>query len=251
MRSGFAGRSRRKLARTSGHNPRRPPEASVLRPFLVGCTAVGLLLGAFALAGDRLGLWQPMQVPRAPAPAGGRGVGLRPTGLAESTGRELPAYRDQAAPRPPRPPLSARTAFLLATLAAAIALLGSVATKLARAVSDARWARSARVRPARPPPSRADGARSLRFRPLIWDHARSKRLVSALAVLPRTLSQTPRRVAIAVAAGTRARLSFRWPRDVVAFHFAVSRYGRAEVAVYVLAIALGAAVGWLVALGAS
>jgi hypothetical protein len=37
----------------------------------------------------------------------------------------------------------------------------------------------------------------------------------------------------------------------VAFHFAVSRYGRAEVAVYVLAIALGAAVGWLVALGAS
>jgi hypothetical protein len=216
-----------------------------LKTLLAGCTAVGLLLGAFALAGDRMGFWKPVQATRAPVPAARGGLAFRPTGLAETTTRQSPAYVDQAAPESPSPPLRARTAFLLATLAG-IGLLASMSTSLARIVSDVRWALSARVRTARPPSSRANDGRSRTFRPRSWDYARSMRVVPALAALARTVFQTPRR-AFAIAAGTRARPSFRSPRGIVAFHPSVNRHRRDDVAFYAFAVAVALAVGLLVA----
>jgi hypothetical protein len=218
-----------------------------LKTLLAGCTAVGLLLGAFALAGDRMGFWKPVQATRAPVPAARGGLAFRPTGLAETTTRQSPAYVDQAAPESPSPPLRARTAFLLATLAG-IGLLASMSTSLARIVSDVRWALSARVRTARPPSSRANDTRSRTFRPRSRDYARSMRVVPALAALARTVFQTPRRAfAFAIAAGTRARPSFRSPRGIVAFHLSVNRYRRDDVAFYAFAVAVAFAVGLLVA----
>jgi hypothetical protein len=192
-----------------------------------------------------MGLWKPVQATRAPA-ADGAGLDFRPAGLAETTTRQ-PAYGDEAAPESPSPPLPARTAFILATLAA-IGLLASMSTRLARVVSDVRWTLSARARTARSPSSRAKDGRSRTFPRWSWDYAGSMRFLRALAALSRTVFEKPRRAsAIAIAAGTRPRPSFRSPRGVVASHLPVNRYRREDVGFCAFAVALAVAVGLLVA----
>ena len=186
-----------------------------------------------------------MQGSRTSLQADERWTGSRPTGLAEAATRHPRVEVDQVPSQSPGPPLRARTAFLVAALAAAIALLGSVATE-ARLLGDIWRRRFARVRRAPPLGKRADLARSRTPRPRPGGSARPMRVLPAFSVLPRTVSRTPRRaLAIAIATGTRARPRFRSPRGIVAFHFAMSRH-REELTVSVLAVALGVGVVWFV-----
>jgi hypothetical protein len=179
-----------------------------------------------------------------------RGIGLAPIGLPETDTRESPAYSDQARP-PPGPPLRARTAFLFATLAAAIGLLVFVARKLARIVSGVRWTRFAAVLARHPASSRANVPPSRMLRGRRRECARSTRVLQASAVPRRALFRIPRRsMAPAIAAERSGRPSFPSLRGIGEFHFGISRHAREEVPLYVLTVVLSVAVGCLVALAA-
>jgi len=220
-----------------------------LRVLVLGCTAVGLLLGAFALAGDQLGLWQPVEPPPATVVGVERGNGSRPSGRAEASSRELPAQEDPARP-PPGPPLPARTAFLLAALAALVGLLGSAATTLPR-MSHVRHARAVYVRLGRLRFPRAQAVRGQMPRYGARERAGSGALRSAPSVLRRTLSALPRWAhAIAVAAWTWTRPSLAFLRGVVSSDFRATDYGPGGREIYILAVVLGIAIGWLVVHGA-
>jgi len=192
-----------------------------------------------------LGVWQPVRVSDASMPGDERGLGSPPTGLAERSG-DPRLHFDQAPARPPSPPLRARTAFLLATFALLVGLLGSVATER-RLVSDFRRALSARLPRAHLPSGRANRARSQTIRPRPRQTPHAMHVISALAVLPGRFSQTGRRaLALALASlRSRARPSFRLPRGVMAFQ--MGRY-REQVTVSLVAVALGVAAGCLVVL---
>jgi hypothetical protein len=198
---------------------------------------IGLLLGAFALAGDRLGLWEPIAPARMSVQVDDGRIGSRPTGLAENASSDRSAaYLDQAR-QPPSPPLPARTAFISSTVAAAIALLLIAATKLVKIV---RRGRSTLFVPAREtsfsPGNGVEGA--LRRR----DRTASKRVVQTLVVMSTAMSGTAVRAmarAITVAARTRP----------VAFHFGIGPEARQDVTLYLLAVVLAVAVGLLAALG--
>jgi hypothetical protein len=211
----------------------RPREASVLRVLLVGFIAVGLLLGAFAFAGDRLGLWEPIEVPRSPGQAHEKGTG--PNGLVETDTR-LPED-DQPRP-PPSPPLPAETAFLSAMFAAAMGLLALAARRVVRVVSDVRGAcpRPARWFAAR----RATDALSRLLAIRRRAYTRSTSVVHRLGVLAMALARMPRRAAApAIAVATKARSS--------SFHLRISHPAREDLTFYVIAIVLCVALGYLVA----
>jgi hypothetical protein len=225
------------------------PEASVLRFLVLGCTAVGLLLGALALAGDRLGLWQPVEVPRARVAGVDHVIGARPTGAAETSSRELPAYEDPARP-PPGPPLPARAAFLIAALAAFLGLLGSVAPRLARSLGDLQRPRSARLRLGQPRFLRAQAVRGQMRGFRLREYAGPIGPASARSVLRKTLSDLPRCAqTITVAAKTKARPRLVFPRGVVGSDFRGGDWGPGGPAIYLLAVVLGLAIGWLVVHG--
>ena len=167
-----------------------------------------------------------------------KGTSLRPAGLAEKDTRHLPDY-DQARPSP-SPPLPAGTAFLFATLAAAIGLLALVARRVVRVVSGIRGARFRPARCSASPRAMDAPSRSLRVRRR--EYARSTRVVRWLAVVARALTRMPRgAVAPAIAVATRARTS--------SFHVRISHQAREDLTFYVLTVVLCVAVGYFVAFG--
>jgi hypothetical protein len=195
---------------TRRQNPCRPREASILKVLLIGCTSVGLLLGAFVLAGDRLELWEPVEAPSLPLTQK-RGLVAPRAGLAETDGRELSGHADEAG-QPPGPPLRARTAFVFAALAAAVGLLVFAARQLARIVRDIRWPR-----------------------------------VAAVPAWRRAQARTPSHpTAPVIAADMTVRRSFGSLTDIGIFRLGVSRDDLGVVAFYALVIVLSAVVGYLV-----
>lgn len=113
-------------------------EARVLKGLLVAAIAIGLLLGGFAWAGQRLSLWDPIPPQRlAGERADGRN-GSSPTGLAEKASGVRASYSDQTRPGP-GPPLTAETAFLIAGVAAAVGVLGITFRKLLKIARLGPW----------------------------------------------------------------------------------------------------------------
>jgi hypothetical protein len=89
--------------------PSQRSALSVLQLSLLGCAAVTLALGIFALAGDHLGLWKPL-----PAP-----------GVQATAGKQVPAAQAASATTAPEPPVPADLALVVAGIAAGVALLAS------------------------------------------------------------------------------------------------------------------------------
>jgi hypothetical protein len=169
-----------------------------------------LLLGAFTLAGDRLGVWERVDGASAPRSAREPATELRPTGFPRVGVRGKSA---EQGPRraPPRPPVEARTAFLVAGFAALVRLLFAAPKRLARLVRPIRRQAPLLTARRRPPPSRR--------------------------------SSPP------TAAVGRARPSIASTKVVPSFNFEIHPV-REEVIFCALSVVLGLATGFLVALGA-
>lgn len=91
---------------------------------LVACAAVAVTLGTFALVGDRMGLWDPIEPSPFPTATPTPKKHLRGSGTAPHRVR-LPPARSVSASQPSsvEPPLPAGIAFLFAAVAAALAAL--------------------------------------------------------------------------------------------------------------------------------
>jgi hypothetical protein len=247
-RSVLAGLLHRRLSCARRQNSTATPEVGVFRLLLVGLAVLGLLLGVFALAGDRLGLWQPIDAAPVSIEGGEKASDSDPTAAAEK--HAVHFRENDETQSSPSPPLRARTAFFVAALAAAIGLLVPGMRKLAGVVSSLRWAE---LRPARYPASSQPTDAPRRF-PRVHrrEGKHSTLVVHGAAALRRAAPRIERRVvafsrmqkrvlAPAIAVATRGRPS--------SFHFRINHETRENLTVYVLAVALGVAVGYLVAFG--
>jgi hypothetical protein len=97
----------------------------MVRSLLVGSTAGLLLLGAFALAGDRLDVWEPVPTQRMSVAADERRVVNQPAG------------RSSEPRSTPGPPVAARDAFGLAAASAGLLLLIAVVRRIVRILRQA------------------------------------------------------------------------------------------------------------------
>jgi hypothetical protein len=106
---------------------RFPP---ILKVSLLCCAAVAAVLGLFAVGGDQLGLWEPLNPVPPQAAAHATKKSHRAAAKKAHRSRTRAARRVPASPQRaeavPRPPVPARPAFLIAALAAALAALASV-----------------------------------------------------------------------------------------------------------------------------
>jgi len=109
----------------------------VLRASLLCVAAVAAVLGLFAVGGDWLGLWKPLQpeptrASSLPARHHRAAPKSRPHNKARSSSART-ARRSKAAPKVtthPAPPVPARQAFLLAAIAASLAVLTSLLQRM-------------------------------------------------------------------------------------------------------------------------
>jgi hypothetical protein len=96
----------------------------MLRFVLIASIAFSFSLGAFALAGERLGLWEPVELAAAPKPMAARGKhqpneASRLNRNSVLAGASLNAST-RTRERTVRPPLPAKTAFLIAALSSLV-----------------------------------------------------------------------------------------------------------------------------------
>jgi hypothetical protein len=98
-----------------------------LRPALTLVAAVAVLLAGFTLAGDVVGLWDPVE------PQGGDfGAHLAPDRRgSDAVSRAIPASAQK-----PSPPISVRLALLIAFASSALIVLPSCGRRLARRLDD-------------------------------------------------------------------------------------------------------------------
>lgn len=100
----------------------------ILRSGLIFVSAVALLLAGFARTGGVIGLWDPVQAPSA---AHGLSVQILHSGDARAA-----AQAGGENPPKPGPPVSVRSALLVALASAALALLLTAGSRAARWLSD-------------------------------------------------------------------------------------------------------------------
>jgi hypothetical protein len=98
-----------------------------LRPALTLVAAVAVLLAGFALAGNVVGLWDPVEPQR-----GDFGARLAPDRRdSDAVSRAIPASAQK-----PSPPISVRSALLIALVSSVLSVLPSCGRRLARRLDD-------------------------------------------------------------------------------------------------------------------
>jgi hypothetical protein len=100
----------------------------ILRSALIIVSVAALLLAGFARTGSVIGLWDPVE-----APDSARGLSVEM--LHSGDAREI-SQAARGAPTDPNPPVSVRSALLIAFAAAALALLLAAGARAARWLSD-------------------------------------------------------------------------------------------------------------------